>query len=51
MRDLLPHRGDYDLRPRTLGADLVAGLTVGVVALPWRSRSASARASVRPRAW
>ncbi|MFI2488973.1 SulP family inorganic anion transporter [Promicromonospora kroppenstedtii] len=34
VRDLLPHRDDYDLRPRSLGADLLAGLTVGVVALP-----------------
>ncbi|MFI8528592.1 SulP family inorganic anion transporter [Promicromonospora sukumoe] len=34
VRDLLPQRGDYDLRPRTIGADLLAGLTVGVVALP-----------------
>jgi SulP family sulfate permease len=34
MRDLLPRRDDYDLRPRTVGADLLAGLTVGVVALP-----------------
>ncbi|HWV79070.1 MAG TPA: SulP family inorganic anion transporter [Isoptericola sp.] len=34
VRDLLPRRSDYDLRPRTLGADLLAGVTVGVVALP-----------------
>ncbi|MFI6425334.1 SulP family inorganic anion transporter [Promicromonospora sp. NPDC050880] len=34
LRDLLPRRDDYDLRPRSLGADLLAGLTVGVVALP-----------------
>ncbi|MEV0890584.1 SulP family inorganic anion transporter [Promicromonospora sp. NPDC050262] len=34
VRDLLPRRDDYDLRPRSLGADLLAGLTVGVVALP-----------------
>ncbi|QAY71363.1 SulP family inorganic anion transporter [Xylanimonas protaetiae] len=34
LRALLPARSDYDLRPRTFGADLVAGLTVGVVALP-----------------
>ncbi len=34
LRALLPTRRDYDLRPRILGADLVAGLTVGVVALP-----------------
>ncbi|MCA5894969.1 SulP family inorganic anion transporter [Isoptericola sp. NEAU-Y5] len=34
VRDLLPRRDDYELRPRTVGADLVAGLTVGVVALP-----------------
>ncbi|WP_369369856.1 SulP family inorganic anion transporter [Promicromonospora sp. Populi] len=34
VRDLLPRRDDYDLRPRTIGADLLAGLTVGVVALP-----------------
>ncbi|CAM3799555.1 SulP family inorganic anion transporter [Isoptericola cucumis] len=34
VRDLLPRRDDYDLRPRTMWADLVAGLTVGVVALP-----------------
>lgn len=31
---MLPGRGDYDLRPRALRADLVAGVTVGVVALP-----------------
>lgn len=34
MRDLLPQRDDYDPRPRAIGADLLAGLTVGVVALP-----------------
>ncbi|MCF7548347.1 SulP family inorganic anion transporter [Pseudonocardia sp. WMMC193] len=34
LRALLPRRGDYDLRPRTVRADLVAGVTVGVVALP-----------------
>lgn len=34
LRGLLPNSDDYDLRPRTLRADLVAGLTVGVVALP-----------------
>ncbi|MFC4630083.1 SulP family inorganic anion transporter [Promicromonospora alba] len=34
VRDLLPGRDDYDLRPRAIGADLLAGLTVGVVALP-----------------
>ncbi|MGI5191625.1 SulP family inorganic anion transporter [Promicromonospora sp. CA-289599] len=34
VRDLLPRRDDYDLRPRSIGADLLAGLTVGVVALP-----------------
>jgi sulfate permease, SulP family len=33
-RDLLPSRTDVDLRPRTLRADLLAGITVGVVALP-----------------
>lgn len=33
-RDLLPSRADVDLRPRTLRADLLAGITVGVVALP-----------------
>ncbi|MHA7135344.1 SulP family inorganic anion transporter [Oerskovia turbata] len=33
-RDLLPSRADLDLRPRTLRADLLAGITVGVVALP-----------------
>lgn len=33
-RDLLPSRADVDLRPRTLRADLLAGVTVGVVALP-----------------
>jgi len=34
VRDLLPSRADYDVRPRTLRSDLLAGLTVGVVALP-----------------
>jgi SulP family sulfate permease len=34
VRDLLPRRDDYELRLRTVGADLLAGLTVGVVALP-----------------
>ncbi|WP_369374506.1 SulP family inorganic anion transporter [Promicromonospora sp. Populi] len=34
IRDLLPSRADYDLRPRTLRSDLLAGVTVGVVALP-----------------
>lgn len=34
VRDLLPRADDYDLRPRSMGADLLAGLTVGVVALP-----------------
>jgi SulP family sulfate permease len=34
VRDLLPSRSDVDLRPRTLRADLLAGITVGVVALP-----------------
>ncbi|WP_226366798.1 SulP family inorganic anion transporter [Pseudonocardia sp. ICBG162] len=34
VADLLPRREDYDLRPRTLRADLAAGVTVGVVALP-----------------
>jgi SulP family sulfate permease len=34
VRDLLPRRDDYDPRPRTIGHDLLAGLTVGVVALP-----------------
>jgi sulfate permease, SulP family len=33
-RDLLPGRGDYDLRPPVVRADLLAGVTVGVVALP-----------------
>ncbi|MFF2622425.1 SulP family inorganic anion transporter [Oerskovia jenensis] len=31
---MLPSRADVDLRPRTLRADLLAGITVGVVALP-----------------
>lgn len=34
IRDLLPSGADYDLRPRTLRSDLLAGITVGVVALP-----------------
>ncbi|MFD2792371.1 SulP family inorganic anion transporter [Promicromonospora vindobonensis] len=34
IRDLAPSRADYDLRPRTLRSDLLAGVTVGVVALP-----------------
>ena len=34
VRDLLPRRDDYDARPRVVGADLLAGLTVGVIALP-----------------
>jgi len=34
VRDLLPSRADVDLRPRTLRSDLLAGITVGVVALP-----------------
>jgi SulP family sulfate permease len=34
VRDLVPSRADYELRPRTLRSDLLAGLTVGVVALP-----------------
>ncbi|MEJ8281319.1 SulP family inorganic anion transporter [Pseudonocardia spirodelae] len=34
VADLLPRRDDYDLRPRALRADLAAGVTVGVVALP-----------------
>lgn len=34
MRDLLPSRDDLDLRPATFRADLLAGITVGVVALP-----------------
>lgn len=34
IRDLLPSRTDYDLRPRSLRSDLLAGVTVGVVALP-----------------
>lgn len=33
-RQLLPGRADYDLRPAALRADLLAGVTVGVVALP-----------------
>ncbi|ADJ47220.1 sulfate permease [Amycolatopsis mediterranei S699] len=33
-RELLPGRADYDLRAPVLRADLLAGLTVGVVALP-----------------
>ncbi|HEY3483051.1 MAG TPA: SulP family inorganic anion transporter, partial [Streptomyces sp.] len=33
-RDLLPGRGDYDLHGPVLRADLLAGVTVGVVALP-----------------
>ncbi|WP_284740606.1 SulP family inorganic anion transporter [Amycolatopsis sp. RTGN1] len=33
-RDLLPGRDDYDFRPPVLRADLLAGVTVGVVALP-----------------
>nr|WP_291887803.1 SulP family inorganic anion transporter [Cellulomonas sp.] len=31
---MLPGRADLDLRPRTLRNDLVAGVTVGIVALP-----------------
>ena len=34
MRDLLPSRADLDLRPATFRADLLAGITVGVVARP-----------------
>lgn len=34
IRDLVPSRADYDFRPRTLRSDLLAGITVGVVALP-----------------
>ena len=34
VADLLPTPDDYDLRPRTLRADLTAGITVGIVALP-----------------
>ncbi|AEE46765.1 SulP family inorganic anion transporter [Cellulomonas fimi] len=34
VRALLPGRADVDLRPRVARADLLAGLTVGVVALP-----------------
>jgi SulP family sulfate permease len=34
IRDLVPSGADYDLRPRTLRSDLLAGITVGVVALP-----------------
>ncbi len=34
LRGLLPSRADYDLRPRTFRSDLLAGITVGVVALP-----------------
>lgn len=34
IRDLVPSRADYDPRPRTLRSDLLAGITVGVVALP-----------------
>jgi SulP family sulfate permease len=34
LRDLVPSRADYSLRPRTLRSDLIAGVTVGVVALP-----------------
>ncbi|WP_129787901.1 SulP family inorganic anion transporter [Promicromonospora panici] len=34
IRDLVPSKADYDLRPRTLRSDLLAGITVGVVALP-----------------
>ena len=33
-RDLLPSREDYRLLPRTWRKDLVAGATVGIVALP-----------------
>ncbi|WP_370964420.1 SulP family inorganic anion transporter [Amycolatopsis sp. cg9] len=33
-RDLLPGPGDFDLRPPVVRADLLAGITVGVVALP-----------------
>ncbi|WP_410626963.1 SulP family inorganic anion transporter [Amycolatopsis sp. cmx-8-4] len=33
-RELLPGRDDYDFRPPVLRADLLAGVTVGVVALP-----------------
>lgn len=34
LRNLLPSRGDYADLPRTWRGDLLAGLTVGVVALP-----------------
>ncbi|MFI5592346.1 SulP family inorganic anion transporter [Amycolatopsis sp. NPDC051758] len=33
-RELLPGRADYNTRPPILRADLLAGITVGVVALP-----------------
>ncbi|BAS13907.1 putative sulfate transporter YvdB [Arthrobacter sp. Hiyo8] len=34
VRALLPGRQDYTLLPRTWKGDLVAGVTVGIVALP-----------------
>lgn len=34
LRNLLPSRADYRLLPRNWGRDLVAGITVGIVALP-----------------
>ena len=33
-RDLLPDREDYRLLPKTWRQDLLAGVTVGIVALP-----------------
>lgn len=34
VRGLLPRRADYAMLPRTWRGDLIAGLTVGIVALP-----------------
>ncbi|MEV7548738.1 SulP family inorganic anion transporter [Amycolatopsis sp. NPDC089917] len=34
MTGLLPSREDFDLRPSTIRVDLLAGVTVGIVALP-----------------
>ena len=46
LRSLLPSRADYAQLPRTWRGDLLAGLTVGIVALPLGAVLASVIAAV-----
>lgn len=47
---LLPHKNDYTDVPRTWRQDVLAGITVGVVALPLALAFGISSASGRPRA-